>query len=121
MTQNRYGLSDSDLLGIYEAIDNSVPHDLLVRTVKAVWNAILAQEGLSWDDVDALIPGDYAIPADQLTEIAERFKKRAFALGFSKIGVTNLMLDLIVQYGPVTYNDEPKQNTTDHILPPPTK
>lgn len=101
--QNKYSLSDSDMLGINEAIDNSEKHDLLVRSVKAVWNAILSQEGKSWDDIDVLIPGDYAIPSDQMIEIGERFKRRAMALGFDSITVTNLMLELITNYGPSTY------------------
>lgn len=103
MTQNRYSLSDSDMLGITEAIDNGTRESLLVVAVKATWNAILAQEGKSWDEIDPLVPGDYAIPADQLTELSERFKKRAMALGISDIGVTNLMISYIANYGPSTY------------------
>lgn len=121
MTQSRYSLSDSDMLSIFERIDRSTdPNGVILNTVIGMWNAILGQEGESWESYTAqrqIDPTAFAIPQDQAIEISERMKKRLFALHVSDIGVTNALLDLM-NVGPSTYNDSPKQSGTDHILPP---
>lgn len=108
--QKRYSLSDSDMLGIFEKIENSQDAgDVIVNGIKATWNAVLAQEGKDWnsfDSVNRLDPSAYAIPKDQSAEIVERMKKRAFALGISKIGVTSALLDFM-NWGPSYYDSHP--------------
>lgn len=119
--QNRYSLSDSDMLGIFERIDKATdPNSVILQTVIGTWNAILGQEGESWESYtakDKIDPTAFAIPDDTFSEIVERMKKRLFALGISDIGVTNALLD-VMNVGPSTYNDSPKPSETDHILPP---
>lgn len=116
MTQKRYSLSDSDMLGITKAMDKvNYPDSLLLVAYRETWNAILAQEGKSLNDFDGvdtfLDPRDWAIPQEQLNELSERLKKKAFALGFGDIAVTNLLIEYIAQYGPATYNSSDPNNT----------
>lgn len=105
---NHYTLSDSDMLGITEAINSGVDgSDTVFFGIKATWNAILAQEGKSWDDYtpdNPLPTTQFAIPRDQSAEILEKIKSHVLALGVSPIGVTNLMMDFI-NYGPSFYED----------------
>lgn len=104
----KYTLSDSDMLGITEAIDNSkTGSDVIFFGIRATWNAILAREGMSWNDFNCYNPLDptaYGIPRDQSNEIAERMKKRAMQLGVSDIGVTNILLDYM-NHGPSYYDN----------------
>lgn len=122
MTQNRYSLSDSDMLGITEAIDGSDNiGNLFLNAFNVTWNAILAQEGKSLNDFgddNLLNVFDYAIPRDQSAEINDRMIKRAGAIGINAEGVTSILLEWM-NVGPSTYDDEPIRNSTDHILPPP--
>lgn len=122
--QNRYSLSDSDMLGIFERIDKATdPNSVILQTVIGTWNAILGQEGESWESYTAnkqLDPTAFAIPADTFSDIVERMRKRLLTLNVSPLGVTNAMMD-VMNVGPSTYYDAPKQNGTDNILPPPTK
>lgn len=104
--QRKYSLSDSDMLGIFEQIDSApTGHELSLYGVRATWNAILAQEGLSWNDYSPeqpLNPSLYAIPREQSTEIIERMKKRAMKIGLSSITTTNVMMDYM-NWGPLYY------------------
>lgn len=105
--QKRYSLSDSDIVVIFDGINGSNDMNTIIRnTIVGTWNAILAQEGMSWDDFDENNQLDiraYEIPNDQITEIAEAMKKRLFDIGISPIGVTNAMMEFVVQYGPTGY------------------
>lgn len=105
-----YSLSDSDMLGINEAIDKAYnAYTVTYASVMGTWDAILAQEGNNFHSyVEAhgtIDPTAFAIPADQKLEIAERMRKRLLALNISPIGITNALIDFTVQYGPSTYNN----------------
>lgn len=108
---NRYTLSDSDILGINEAIDSCQNgSDLIYNGIVATWNAILGQEGNNFSSyVEAhgtIDPMLFAIPEDQFQQVMGRMKMRAIEIGLSDIGVTNVLLDCI-NYGPSTYRDAP--------------
>lgn len=106
MGQNRYSLSDSDMLGIQEEIEKAnYADEITFFGIKATWNAILAQEGKSWDDFtpeNPLPTTEFSIPRDQSAEIAERMKKHAAKIGISPLGQTNILMDYM-NYGPLYY------------------
>lgn len=127
MGQKRYGLSDADMLSINEQIDSaSNGLEVMYKGISATWNAILAQEGMTFGealtelkDGKKFQPTEFAIPFDQSIEITERMKNRMIALDVSEIGISSLLIDW-VNIGPSTYNDMPqtKAQATDNILPP---
>lgn len=126
----KYTLSDSDMLGINEGIDNSnSAPDVIFHSIMGTWNAIFAQEGTTFSEyVDkhgSIDPTAFGIPEDQKLEIAERMRKRLLALNISPIGITNALIDFTVQYGPSQYkpDDFPMgefAHGTQEILPLPT-
>lgn len=123
MGQKRYSLSDADMLGIFEAIDNRISaFDIFVYGWSATWNAILAQEGLSLADFteDSIDPRKYAIPTDQANEITNRMITRARKVGVDNMTITSVIMMEWINVGPASYNAEPRKQKTDDILPPPT-
>lgn len=106
MGQNRYSLSDGEMVEITSNIDNSQNGTEIIHYgIIGTWNAILAQEGMSFADFhpgNPLSPQDWAIPSDQAEEIMDRMRKRGLVLGISEIGVTNILMDW-VNVGPSSY------------------